>query len=148
MESNFSTSSLVHIGVELVVIGGLSFWIHKKTSDLQEQVTRLTEKVGKYDELLRRQADVIAQHENGLRHLLSIISATQKPEFIKDNLGSSTQLLPKKLKRKQPNITETITQLGVVKEEEEDVDALLTEELAELADAQCDIEGLGCGKKN
>lgn len=71
--ANINTSTLVHIGVELVVVGGLAFWIHRKTGDLQDQITTLSERVNKYEDVLKRQGELLAQHENALRQVYSAI---------------------------------------------------------------------------
>lgn len=77
--ANIDTSTLIHVGVELVVVGGLAFWVHRKTSDLQDQVSGLTEKVNKYEEILKRQGELLAQHENALRQVFAVLNGGAPP---------------------------------------------------------------------
>lgn len=71
--SNIDTSTLIHVGVELVVVGGLAFWVHRKTSNLQDKLTELNEKVNRYEDILKRQGELIAAHENALRQIFSVL---------------------------------------------------------------------------
>ena len=60
---NLDTKTLVHVGVELVIIGGLTFWFQRKTSLQQEEINNLREELNKTKEIINRQGALLAQHE-------------------------------------------------------------------------------------
>ena len=66
---NVNKTMLVHVGMELVVIGGLTFWFQKKISIQQERVNNLEERLAKLEEIIVKQGNIIAQHENMFRQL-------------------------------------------------------------------------------
>jgi len=79
METTSSNMSLmIHMGVEIVMFGGLTFWFHKRTTEQQNQITSLIEKVNRYEELLKRQGEMVAMHENALRQLSTLLQNESK----------------------------------------------------------------------
>ena len=66
-----NTQTLVHVGVELVVISGVTFWVHRKTSLLQEEINDLRDKVAKADDLIERQGQLLARHDQIIRQMLN-----------------------------------------------------------------------------
>lgn len=50
----FDTKTLVHVGTELLVIGGLTFWFQRKTSMQQEEIENLREKIARLEEVIER----------------------------------------------------------------------------------------------
>jgi hypothetical protein len=73
VKTSISNTTLIHAGVELVITAGLIFWVHSKTSNLQNQVTLLTEKINKYEEIINKQGEILTQHENALRQVYSVL---------------------------------------------------------------------------
>lgn len=65
-----NTQTLVHVGVELVVIGGLTFWFQRKTSLLQGEIDELREKVAGYENVIQNQGQLLAKHDQLLRQIL------------------------------------------------------------------------------
>ena len=64
-----NTHTLVHIGVELVIIGGLTFWFQRKTSLLQNEIDQLRDKVSKYEGVIESQGQLLMRHSQILRSL-------------------------------------------------------------------------------
>ena len=57
------TKTLIHVGVELVVIGGLTFWFQRKTSLLHEEIDDLRGKLSKLEDIINQQGKMLNQHE-------------------------------------------------------------------------------------
>ncbi len=51
--NNIPTSTLIHVGIELAVIAGLSYWQHTKNATLQTQIEVLSKKVEDFENLPR-----------------------------------------------------------------------------------------------
>jgi len=62
-----STQTLIHIGTEVVIIGGITFWFAKRTSDLQSQVDDLTKKLEAALQVIDSQGKMLMAHEEFLR---------------------------------------------------------------------------------
>lgn len=73
-------ATIIHAGVEVVVMAGLAYWIHSKTSGLQEQITLLIEKVKAQEELLKKQNEILAHHENALNQFHTILQGLTDPK--------------------------------------------------------------------
>jgi hypothetical protein len=68
---NIDIKTLVHVGVEVVIIGGLTFWFQKKTSLQQEEINNLRSELSKAKEVINRQGKILSQHEEILKQLLN-----------------------------------------------------------------------------
>ena len=66
--------SLSHIGGELVLIGGIAFYFHRKTNNLQEQITALTEEN-------KELCETIEELKNGLQQLATMIMQNTQQTF-------------------------------------------------------------------
>lgn len=71
--SNISMSTIIHVGIECVMIGGVVYLITSKTNALQDQITVLNDTIKKQNEQLTVQADLITKHENAIRQLYTTI---------------------------------------------------------------------------
>lgn len=71
--SNVSMSTMIHVAIECVMIGGVVYLITSKTNALQEQITVLSDTIKKQNEQLAAQADLITKHENAIRQLYAAI---------------------------------------------------------------------------
>lgn len=154
---------LIHIGVEIVLLGGITFWFNKRTSSLEEQIGVLTEKLAKHEELITKQGEIITQHENMLRELYAIIhgGAPQRSQQPATSRGPPRVAPQPKQRNPQSttprsNIPKTFKNVEKQVEEvdENELDDLMAEELADLNnqgadyddEEYCDTEG-NCGKK-
>lgn len=66
-----NTYTLAHLGAELVIIGGLTFWFQRKTSLLQDEINQLREKISKHEGFIEHQGQLLARHDQILQSLLS-----------------------------------------------------------------------------
>ncbi len=76
MLSSVDTKTMIHVGVEIVVIGGITFYLNKRISGVQEEIGLLREKVESLETIIQQQNQMISQHENILRQ---IMGASQGP---------------------------------------------------------------------
>lgn len=65
--TTIDNQTLLHIGVECVVIGGLTYWQHRKIENVREEVNELKEKLEKYEEIINSQGQLLMQHEQYFR---------------------------------------------------------------------------------
>jgi len=66
------TQTLIHAGVELVVVGGVTFWLNKKISSLSDEVKSLKEKILQYENIVNQQEQLLLRHDSMLKHILQI----------------------------------------------------------------------------
>lgn len=162
---------LIHIGVEIVVLGGITFWFNKRTSSLEEQIVVLTDKLTKHEELIIKQGEIITQHENMMREMYAIIhgGSPQRSSVAQPLQRGPPRVAPQPKRNTSPNqpsqptprsnIPKTFKNVEKQVEEvdENELDDLMAEELAELnrqdiegaeydEEEYCDTEG-NCGKK-
>ena len=62
--------AMIHAGVEVVVISGVVFWFQRKTTLLQTEIDGLRQTLSQYEDVLKKQGDIIAQHDHLLRQIL------------------------------------------------------------------------------
>lgn len=66
---NLDTQTLVHIGTELVIIGGVVYWTNRRIGSLEARIDDLQKKLIQYEDLLGRQQQILSMHENILSRL-------------------------------------------------------------------------------
>lgn len=80
MLSNVDTQTLIHVGTELVIIGGLSFWFNKKLGDLQTQNLILEKRLKEMESVIEQQQKILESHEMALRKIFGIPNGHPAPE--------------------------------------------------------------------
>jgi hypothetical protein len=68
---------IIIIVIAAVIVAVCCYWIYNKTSVLQEQVTVLTERVNKYEDIMKNQSELIAKHENALQQIFAVMNRNQ-----------------------------------------------------------------------
>lgn len=71
MMNSVDSKTLVHVGVEFVVIGGVTFWLNKRISSVQEEVLELRKKVESYETVIQQQSRLINRHEEMLSQIFN-----------------------------------------------------------------------------
>lgn len=66
---NLDTTTLVHVGTELVVLGAYTYWIQKKCAGLEARITELETQCRGYEDLLMNQTNVLKLHHQLLQQL-------------------------------------------------------------------------------
>lgn len=61
--------TLCHIGTEFVVIAGVSFWLNRRMSSLEEQINIQNDTISKYEELINQQGQMLMRHEQIIRQM-------------------------------------------------------------------------------
>lgn len=62
--------TLIHLGIEILVVGGLTFWVHRRVGGMESTVEELTKKIAALEGLVERQQQLLAQHDNILRQII------------------------------------------------------------------------------
>lgn len=141
-ESNISMSTLIHVGVELVVTAGLVYWAHSKVSTMASQMAELNDKVNKYEDILKNQGDVIAKHEMAIRQLYG---AMQNNNPINKNNVNKNNINKNNVNNSRPQPKNNATapskpvdqnknkkNKNVQEEDDEDIDEILTSEIDDI----------------
>jgi hypothetical protein len=148
----FDTGSLVQIGVTLVIVGGLTYWMHNRINKMQETMDLMQEKINKHDEIIQSFEQILVQHSNALRQIYG------QPPINPGNIPQKANPPKAQQKKQMPPQKQNTTKPGIfkekkpIKEEEDDtenpdfdketnVDDLLKGELEEL---ECDVETGEC----
>lgn len=66
------TKTMIHIGTELLLIGGLGFWMKKRVDTLDAKVDDLEKKISAYEEIISQQQSILARHEEMLRKVFGM----------------------------------------------------------------------------
>lgn len=114
MTSAFDTKFLVHAGVELVVVAGMTFYLNRKISAQQEVISQLIEKVTKLEEALVNHSQVIKAHDNVLRP-----STGHSGGYERDEVEQKKSDVSPKLKSKQQPPAQKRTKKQNRREEEQ-----------------------------
>lgn len=68
---NANTQLMVHVGAELVIIGGVTFWMNKKIAEANEKVNLLVDELAQMKETVNKQSQIIASHQNFMHQLIN-----------------------------------------------------------------------------
>ncbi len=61
--------TLCHIGTEFVVIAGVSFWLNRRISSLEEKIDIQNDTISKYEEMINQQGQMLMRHEQIIRQM-------------------------------------------------------------------------------
>ena len=61
--------TLCHIGTEFVVIAGVSFWLNRRISSLEERINIQSDTISKYEEIISQQGQMLMRHEQIIRQI-------------------------------------------------------------------------------
>lgn len=125
-ESSLDAMKMAHIGAEIVVIGGVVFWVNRRTTDLQDQITSLSEQVNKCEDLIKRQSELLTRHENVIRQVFGQQGPSVAPRPPPAPPAPPVPTRTHDGSAARANVATTVSSA------EEDVDKLIAEELAEL----------------
>lgn len=136
------TKMMVHIGTELLLIGGLGFWMKKRVDTLDLQVEELNKKLSVYENIISQQQQMLASHESVLRQAFGIPQlpagngfSTPGSKIVskpKGDLKSSSSIPePKTVKESEPENVSNVQQDAEDDVSPEDLDEILRQELGE-----------------
>lgn len=131
-----NTQTLIHVGTELVVLSGMTFWFQRKTSKLNSDIEDLKKRLEDCEKIISQQNQLIGHHEQILSRMLGGAPSQQQrqqpPPSRKPRKQRST---PKetKIQFKEPIIEDDVED-----EDEEDIDELLDQEMGKTSRISCD----------
>ena len=74
-----SMTTIVHVASELFIIAGITYWMHIRSSSLEQKVHDLEKKIDEYDSILNKHASVITSHEQNIAKIADFINNTIQP---------------------------------------------------------------------
>ena len=131
---NMDKTTLIHMGVELAVVGGISFWLNRKINGLNDKVNEMAEQLGHYEAIIAKQNEIIAKHDAVLSSIMGAPRTTQPQVEQPRRREITRQEMTPSVVSKQVQFKEDI----IINEEQagEPVDSIIAEELAELSEVQ------------
>ena len=66
---NLDTQTLIHVGTELVIVGGIAFWLNKRIGAVDAKYEDLLKRLVAYEEIIEKQNQMIARHEAAFQRL-------------------------------------------------------------------------------
>lgn len=127
-----NTQTLVHVGAELVVAGGIVFWSQRKFADLQGQITDLQDKLSTYEKIIHQHEQIFRQIFGGGPPPIpnhSQTSTVQKPHPQQSRPPPQMQTPRTAPQTPQPPPTFELEEENI---DDEEYDKLLQEELDDI----------------
>jgi hypothetical protein len=115
---------LIHVACEVVVLGVLIFWIHRKTSNLWDQVDELSQR-------LEDQEDTIQNHSRLIKEIIQMLN-NQRVQTKSQSIKPPPHNRPPVKRPQPPPQIEEPDFEDEFNETESDMDEALKDELAEL----------------
>lgn len=135
-----SMTTLIHAGIELIAIIGVAFWLNSKISAAQVHSSALEEKIKEYDAIFKRQGEIIANHENALRQIYSMLNNGNNAGNPPNN---KKQQMSKKPVNKPKIPPKPVKQEDSEEENENDSDENLDELIKdEIEEMSCSVDGI------
>lgn len=130
------TKTLIHVGIETVVIGGITFYFKRKIDTLEGEIQLLREQNIKLQQNLDTLARVLEQHDRYLRGE----PVNTQPRVVQPHSTTSTQAQstqsshypPQPPPRKDPPSADNSRVVIEEEPDEEELDGLLEDELSNL----------------
>ena len=127
---------LIHVTCEVVVLGVLIFWVHRRTSNLWEQIEDMSQR-------LEDQEDKIQNHERIIKEMINMLNSQRVPpaqqSVVKQTKPPHRKPPARKLQKvEEPveDIEENLLEMNIeeddFEETESEMDDALKDELAEL----------------
>ena len=139
--NSIDSKTLVHVGVEFVVIGGVTFWLNKRISGIQEEVLELRKKVESYENVIQQQSRLINRHEEMLsqifnpnhqkstrppptKHNTSNNRPQQQSQIIEEDEDSEDEIPPEELDKLIGSELSSIKQKRTPNDEESEMECI------------------------
>jgi len=133
VKNALDTKTMIHIGVEAVVIGGVTFWLNGRVSSVQRTCQELQERLQTLESVIQQQNQIISRHEAVLRQVMGAPRPSRRPQK------------PQKPQKPQefspaPTIPDDyLEEEGPQEVQPEQLDEFLEEELSDiLQERECD----------
>lgn len=135
------TKTLIHVGVEVVVIGGIVFHFQRKTAKLEGEIQLLRDENTKLKQDLEKIYRVLTLHDQILKGHIPPQTQHHPPKkstfHTKGNTNSRVVEYPptSSTYSSKNNDSQLDDEEQIIEEDEENLDELLKEELSELKDS-------------
>jgi len=130
--SGISNSTLIHAGIEIVVAVAIVYWVHSRNKDIQDQTSILSERIDKLEEVVKKQAEIIAHHENALRQFHTMMQGIPNTSSQKISKSQASRNKNDNIQNRK-NVEKTMNKPHVKEQfEEEDIDDELMNEIEDL----------------
>lgn len=158
--NNIDTQTLIHAGTELVVISGITFWLNKKITSNEDEIKILKEKISKLEEIIARQNQMLISHENVLTAITSgqnrpsaermtrppetyspIPPDTEQPHDVTSSKDHSTRRYDQSHRTSRIPTSISVPDPIIATE---DIDEILSREIAELEEGRRNCEDSEC----
>lgn len=67
---NLDMQTLIHVGTELVIIGGISFWLNRRIGAVDSKCEDLLKKIAAYEDIISQQHVLLQRHEDIFQRML------------------------------------------------------------------------------
>lgn len=128
--NSINNQTLIHVGIELLVVASLAFWVNKKDSNLQAQINKLVEQNENFEKIMIEQRNLIMKHEQMLMQIFNPNRQISPPQYQTQN--TQTQI--------QPQTENKTTVPEVQPEEEPDIDLSEIDRILDLETNPKEIE--------
>ena len=98
---NFDKQFIGHLAGELIIIGGVSFWLNKKIGEEAEKNRLLSEEIAKLKEHIAQQNQLLARHENFLQQIAGGMPHQPPPQ--PQPVQQTAQKIQQAVSQKRPN---------------------------------------------
>lgn len=77
---NFENQTMIHIGAEVLLFGGLVFWSKKRLDAADQKIEELEERLAKYEQMFMHLQEGLTKHDNALRQIYGMPPNPRGPE--------------------------------------------------------------------
>lgn len=67
--------TLIHMGIELIVIGGITYWLNRKINGAEVRITEQQAQIAALQEVVKKQGETIAKHNELLQRIVDFIES-------------------------------------------------------------------------
>jgi len=171
--NSVDTKTLVHIGVEAVVIGGVVFWLNGRISGVQTGLAELQQKIQMLEGVIQQQNQLLSRHEAILRQMMGAPQVDppqdssyrqRSPNLPEGGFRRNSSDLPQSRLPRRPPPSQTSSrppeqrgsprsppdddlQRGPREMNPEDLDKYLEDELSDLQEERMECDGDQCTLK-
>nr|QBK85520.1 MAG: uncharacterized protein LCMAC101_01070 [Marseillevirus LCMAC101] len=145
--------TLCHIGTEFVVIAGVSFWLNRRITSLEEKIDIQNDTISKYEEMINQQGQMLMKHEQIIRQMVGahpLPSRPSEPGGHKPSPQQPQNQQPRQSQNRQPQTPVNTASQGVTPQSQVEESDISDSELDKLIgyDELSILQGLKNPRKN
>lgn len=89
--SSIDMKTLIHVGVEVLVVGTITFWFQRKAASQQAEIEELRDRIGKFEETIEAQGKMLAEHRNIFQSILGHGRGAPQPQLPPQQMPTTRQ---------------------------------------------------------